>query len=108
MGYKDSFFYNINLMFALIFLDLIVGGIIYFLSLKTSQNLYKVAMYALKLIFITFFFFNCLSLSFSIGLHFKYADPLTTQMYEFSTFGALLGIGLYIFAIFYLQFANEK
>lgn len=78
MGYKDSFFYNINFMFALIFLNLILGVIFYFLSLKTSQKLYKFAMYTLKLFFITFFFFNCLSISFSIGLHFKYADPLTT------------------------------
>lgn len=29
MSYKDNFLFNINFMFALLFLDLIVGAILY-------------------------------------------------------------------------------
>jgi hypothetical protein len=34
IGYKDNFFFNINFMFALLFLDLIVGFIVYQIAKK--------------------------------------------------------------------------
>ena len=37
MSYKDNFFYNINFMFAVLLVNLIVGGIIYIVA-KQKRN----------------------------------------------------------------------
>lgn len=37
MSYKDNFFYNINFMFAVLLVNLIIGGIIYYVA-KRKKN----------------------------------------------------------------------
>ena len=95
-------------MLALLFVDLIVGFIVYQIAKKKeNQKLMTVSMYILKLGFITLFLFNILNLSFSIGTHFKYANPSTTEHYMLGTIGAILGVCIYIFAAAYMQFVKE-
>lgn len=87
-------------MFAVLLLNVVAGGVMYCIGRKkNNQTVNKISIYTLTIVYITLFLFNSLNLSFSIGLHYKYADALTTDGYGLGTFGTLIGIGFFIFAI---------
>lgn len=107
MRYNDNFISNVNFMLAVLVLDLIVGFILQKIARrKNMKKLYKISKYMLKKVFITLFLFNSLNLSFSIGIHFRYANEQTTPYYGIGTVCALVGIAIYIYSIMLMQFTK--
>ena len=78
--YSSSFISNINIMFLILFLELLASFLMMILA-KKVPFLRKINRFFFQQIFITLFLFNSFNIAFSAGLHFKYARADNTQNY---------------------------
>lgn len=62
----------------------------------------------IKEVFLTLFLFNSFNISFSFGLHIKYATPENIQFYALSTTAAVGSLILCICTIVGLAFSSMK
>lgn len=102
-------------MLLILLVQFILSIVLVLLTYK-FKVLFTISSFLIKEVFITIFLFNCFNISFSAGLHFRYATNLNTHNYYLSTFAALAGLLLSIFAIigieifensFYGEFKNK-
>lgn len=71
----SSFLDNFNVMFLLMFVELFIGAVIYVFTKITglsSKTLSKIANILLKEVFLTLVLFNCLNISYSFAIYYRY------------------------------------
>lgn len=74
MGVSGSFLNNCNIMITILFGELILSLIVFLAGkLLKSYNIKKIGLTLLKQGFITVVLFNIFNVTFSAGIHFKYA-----------------------------------
>lgn len=69
-----------NVMLLLMLAEYFLSLFIIALSYK-CKNLRRFGYFLLKEVFLTIFIFNCFNITFSAGLHFKYATAENTEDY---------------------------
>ena len=69
-----------NVMLLLMLAEYFLSLFVIALSCK-CRNLRKLGYLLLKEVFLTIFIFNCFNITFSAGLHFKYATAENTENY---------------------------
>ena len=76
MGVAGTFINNCNVMLFLLFGEFVVALILYIISkFARKEKLEKLALRLLKQGFVTLVLFNIFNISFSAGVHWKYAVP---------------------------------
>lgn len=75
MNISSNFINNCNIMLFLLFAQVIVCASVYVVAkLANSKKIISYSMYFLKQGVITLILFNCFNISFSAGVHWKYAS----------------------------------
>lgn len=91
IGSTHSFIENMNVMLVAMFIEYFLSLFVIAISCKRPM-LRKVGYVLLKEVFLTIFIFNCFNITFSAGLHFKYATAENTENYELSSVCAVLAV----------------
>lgn len=68
----------------------------------------RFSYFLIKEVFITIFIFNCFNISFSAGLHFRYANAQNTPNYTISTMAAIVALFCSLLAIVGLFMFNPR
>jgi hypothetical protein len=75
MGVHTNFINNCNIMLVLLLGELVIAGVMYFVGRFTySKKILVISRILLKQGFITLVVFTSFNISFSAGIHLKYAN----------------------------------
>ena len=107
IGYSHSFLENMNVMLLVMFAEYLLSLFVILLSCKIPK-FSKIGFILLKEIFLTIFIFNCFNITFSAGLHFKYATAQNTENYTLSTAAAILSVLFCFVALLSLELLSHK
>lgn len=76
MGVAGTFINNCNVMLFLLFGEFVIALILYIIAkVAMKDKLLKLALRLMKQGFVTLVLFNIFNISFSAGVHWKYASP---------------------------------
>jgi hypothetical protein len=76
MGVAGTFLNNCNVMLIVLFGEFVIAFILYIVAKVAINNrLQKLSLRLMKQGFVTLVLFNIFNISFSAGVHWKYASP---------------------------------
>lgn len=94
-------------MLAIFLLEILISIVLSIFSC-VRETLKSISQRMIREVFITFFLFNSFNISFSVGLHFRYATPDNSVFYELSTIAAVVALVLCGFAILSLALFSKS
>jgi hypothetical protein len=85
-------------MFGLVLFVFVISSLFIVLAIKIKW-IGKIGQVLLKSVFLYLYIFNVYNISFSIGLHFKYANSNNTTNYNMNLIGVIVALLLSMFVI---------
>lgn len=108
MGVAGNFINNCNIMLFVLLAEVVVAGIAYIVAkLAHSQKVQYYSLYFLKQGTITLILFNCFNISFSAGVHWKYAQP-TDEHYLLSSVVLAVSLAVMVAGTFAMELTDKS